>query len=119
MLIFVYGTLMRGQSRAAALADQRFVSEVQTQPEYRLYVCGNYPGLVEHENGRSIHGELWSVNEECVERLDRIEAVDEGLYVRRSVRLMSPHDQSSVQTYLYAQPTNGLRDCGDRWITSV
>lgn len=119
VLIFVYGTLMRGQSRAAALGEQRFVSEAQTQAGYRLFDCGSYPGLVQDEDGRSIYGEFWSVDADCLERLDRIEAVDEGLYERRSVRLLSPHDQSNVQTYLYAQPTNGLRDCGDRWITPV
>lgn len=115
ILIFVYGTLKRDGSRSAALRDQQFIAEVQTLPRYRLYDCGSYPGLVEADDGLSIHGELWSVNPECVVRLDRIEAVEEGLYERRAVRLLNPHDEADVQTYFYRQSIDGLPNCGERW----
>ncbi len=115
MLIFVYGTLMRGECRGGVLSGQAFVGEARTVAAYQLFDCGSYPGLVEADDGRRIEGELWSVDGACVQLLDRIEAVDEGLYVRKIVRLASPHAGDNVQTYLYAQSTHGLRDSGVRW----
>lgn len=119
LLIFVYGTLMRGGCRAGVLNEQLFLGEARTLESYRIYDCGSYPGLVEAEDGRSIEGELWSIDAECAQRLDLIEAVDEGLYVRKRVRLASPHESEEVQTYLYAQSIEGLRDCGVRWTNAV
>lgn len=118
-LIFVYGTLMRGECRAHVLRPQTFLGEARTVAAYRLYDCGSYPGLIEAQDGLRIHGELWSVDARCIRRLDRIEAVDEGLYERTTVQLDHPSTDQVVQAYLYAQSVKGLRDCGERWINAV
>ncbi len=119
MLIFVYGTLMRDGCRAGVMTEQQFIGAARTAAAYRLYDCGSYPGLIKADDGLSIEGELWSVDAACLRRLDQIEAVDEGLYSRETVRLMSPHENETVQAYLYAQSVEGLRDCGVRWNRSV
>ena len=67
MFLFVYGTLKRGQPRHRYLAGQTFVASAVTRPIYRLFNVGDYPALVRHSEGRSIEGELWRVDEGCLD----------------------------------------------------
>jgi gamma-glutamylcyclotransferase (GGCT)/AIG2-like uncharacterized protein YtfP len=113
--LFVYGTLKRGYSRSTALQGEAFLGTVKTQALYRMYNCGNYPGLVESPDGLSIEGELWEVSSECLKRLDEIEGVGIKLYQRKKVFLKAPHDRELVETYLYLRSTQGMPDCGTRW----
>ncbi len=113
--LFVYGTLKRGFSRSAALQGERFWGPAQTQPRYRLYNVGNFPGLVEAPDGLCIEGELWDISPECFKRLDEIEGLGIGLYKRAKVSLLAPYHREDVETYLYNQSLTGLADCGVRW----
>ncbi len=70
--------------------------------------------MVDHD-GAAIEGEVWDVDASCLETLDEVEGVDEGLYRRTVVELESPFDAMRVETYLYARSTFGLKDCGSRW----
>src|SRR5262249_54526063 len=75
-VIFVYGTLKSGQQSHELLAGQAFVGAARTVPIYRLYGLGWHPGLmVDRSAGLSIHGELWSVDEKTLQRLDEYEGV--------------------------------------------
>ncbi len=114
-LIFVYGTLMRGDCRHSALSGQEFFGEARTVASYRMYDVGTYPALIEDAHGLEIEGEVWRVDSACRARLDAVEGVDEGLYARRPIRLQPPFDASSVEAYFYRHSTSGLRDCGARW----
>ena len=118
--IFVYGTLKRGLCRAHFLAGQHFWGEARTLPRYRMYDCGTYPGLKRSaDDGLSIIGELWQVDDECLARLDREEGVAEGLYVRRTIELEPPASQSlpgsPIEAYFYVPGIAGYPDCGDCW----
>lgn len=119
MKLFVYGTLKRGFSRNAHLRAQQFMGEARTTAIYRLVDCGSYPGLVPASpalvDGRSIEGEVWQVDADCLAKLDKVEAVDEGLYRRERVELEAPFDATTVETYFYNRSISGLRDCGTRW----
>ncbi len=115
MHLFVYGTLKRGQPRHHFLAAQTFVAVAVTRPLYRMFNVGDYPALVRHSSGRSIEGELWDVDDDCVPTLDRVEGSDAGLYLRQPVELLPPHESLVAVTYLYQQSVAGLADCGTRW----
>lgn len=117
--IFVYGTLKRGYERAFVLQGQRLLGEAATRPRYRIFDCGEYPGLVDAEQGVSIHGELWSVDSACLRRLDEVEGVAYRLYERREVQLLEPYADAPVQAYFYLRSTNGLPDCGNCWPVSA
>lgn len=120
-LVFVYGTLMRGECRHGALAGQTYVGRATTQPHYRLYNCGSYPALVKvaDGSGHCIEGELWQVDHACLQQLDDIEGVDEGLYERGPVILEDlPVDQPAaalVEAYFYRQDVSSLEDLGTVW----
>ena len=116
-LLFVYGTLKRGDVRAYLLDNQTFIGEATTQPVYRLFNTGDYPALVEAAalgmTGRAIVGELWRVDALCLARLDEEEGVDEGLYRRVAIEMSEPGP--AVQGYVYMLSVDGMADCGDRW----
>jgi gamma-glutamylaminecyclotransferase len=117
--LFVYGSLKRGYERAFALDHQRLLGEATTMPQYRIFDCGEYPGLVEAEQGVSIHGELWGVDSECLRHLDEIEGVAFRLYERREICLLEPYAHDQVQAYFYLRSTVGLTDCGNCWPASI
>lgn len=114
--VFVYGTLKRGDCRHAALADQQFLGVARTQPGYRLYDLGSYPGLVEDESAtHCIDGEVYAVTPSCLHRLDTIEGVDEGLYERRTIQLMAGFDDAPVSSYFYLGSVHQAIDIGCCW----
>ena len=60
-VIFVYGSLKRGQTLHYLLRDLPFVGEAWTIAEYRLFHLGAYPGLVQSDSGISVQGELFPI----------------------------------------------------------
>jgi gamma-glutamylaminecyclotransferase len=114
-LLFVYGTLKRGEPRHRYLAGQTLIASVATVPAYRLFSVGDYPALVRRDNGHSIEGELWEVDEACLRVLDQVEGVEQGLYAREPIEVLPPHDGANVATYVYRLSVDGLPDCCTRW----
>ncbi len=121
-LVFVYGTLKRGGSNHARLADQRFLGPARTAPGFALYSMGEYPGLVaDPADLDGVHGELWAVDAPALARLDAFEGVDEGLYARVHIPLSAwpetvpasspPH----AWVYLYLRDLEGRPKLGDNW----
>ncbi|HCN78034.1 MAG TPA: gamma-glutamylcyclotransferase [Verrucomicrobiales bacterium] len=116
MLVFVYGTLKRGKSNHAFLDGQKFAGLAVTRAVYRMYDAGGYPGLVyDVENGCPIRGEVWDVDEACLERLDVLENVAGGDYQREKIALEPPFDGLDVQGYRWLLRLTGLRDAGQSW----
>jgi gamma-glutamylcyclotransferase (GGCT)/AIG2-like uncharacterized protein YtfP len=114
--IFVYGTLKRGGSNHSCLEGQRFAGEAGTEPSFRLYDLGGYPGMVPApENGLSIEGELWEIDSSCLARLDDLEDTAAGLYSRVAIRLLPPHDSREAETYVYRRSVAGRPDLGTRF----
>ena len=115
MKLFIYGTLKRGHSRAGAMNGQRFLGNVQTAPQYRMFACGEYPGLFEADNGVSIEGELWDVDQACLDVLDELEGTSINLFRRASVELQPTHENDQAVAYFYRRNTARLSDCGSYW----
>jgi gamma-glutamylaminecyclotransferase len=107
-LVFVYGTLKRGGSNHSFLAGQTFCGAARTVKGFRLVNLGDYPGMVaDAEDRDGVAGEVWSVDEGCLTRLDQLEGIDEGLYVRAPIALQPPFANDEVLTYFYALGTTG------------
>ena len=85
MLLFVYGTLRRGEANHAHLDDARFVRTACTEPRYELVDLGGYPALLE-DGSTAVIGELYEIDSSRLERLDAFEDVP-TLYQRKSIRL--------------------------------
>ncbi|QSW99929.1 gamma-glutamylcyclotransferase family protein [Haloterrigena alkaliphila] len=114
MLVFVYGTLTDPDQVAALLesgpGEYAFAGPATLEGLHR--VEGEYPTLAP---GGSVEGRLLAVDDAALERLDRYEGVDRGLYVRVAVPRV---DGASVQTYvgdparLGAEVSRGWPDAG-------
>ena len=93
--VFVYGTLLAGESNHRYLTSARLVSEAKTEAAFRLYDLGPYPGLVA-VGGHAVFGEVYEVDEPTLATLDRLEG-HPRFYVRKSIVLASG---DAVETYL-------------------
>jgi gamma-glutamylaminecyclotransferase len=115
-LVFVYGTLKRGGTNHHYIAGQQFVAEARTEPRFRLYELEGFPGMiVDPENGLSVQGEIWAVDDTALALLDELEGIDLGIYARQPIPLLPPHHTLAVEGYLYLRPIVGRRDLGGFW----
>ena len=85
-----------------------------------MYDYGGFPAVVPViENGISIEGELWEISEDCLDAIDVLECVAEGLYERAETQLLPPNDQfGDVILYQYLRDVSELPDVGTGWSTS-
>ncbi len=114
-LLFVYGTLKRGQRNNGFLAGQEFRGAAQTLPRYHLVNNGAHPCLVEDlDQGVAVQGEIWCVDEDTLARLDEFEEVPR-LFDRRTIDLTGI--SAPVFAYFYQGDTAGMKNCGDCWPT--
>ena len=103
--LFVYGTLMSGQTRFNQL--QPFIDSIENATiEGQLHHLGSYPGL-KHGEG-TVHGELMEMSdvESCLERMDGIEGFlgfghTNSLYQRTIVQVQTDTEMRWAWTYVY------------------
>jgi len=114
--VFVYGTLKRGGENHHYLAYQQFLGAARTTAGYTLFSLGDYPGMVRAAaDTAGVTGELWAVDAACLQQLDLLEGVNEGLYERGSIKLAAPSDEQPVETYLYLGSITGRKAIGSAW----
>lgn len=106
-LLFVYGTLKQGLCRHSFLGSSPYMGLGKSLPVYRMFDLGDYPGLVRHDAGNRIDGEVYEVDDVALARLDVVEGVDQGFYQRGLIELESPWDDRDVMTYFYLKSTVG------------
>jgi len=103
MLLFVYGTLMRGMRNHAMMKYGKGDStHGRASVQGTLYHLGGFPGLRLEGTGL-VYGELWRVTDESIPEFDRFEGVPH-LYTREVV-IATPLDselQVYANTYVYA-----------------
>lgn len=114
-LVFVYGSLKRDYTLHYLLRGQVSVGDVVTQPLYRIFDLGTYPGLIEWPEGLAVHGEIYQVDADCLAQLDEAEGVAERLYVRRRILLQNPFEGKEIHAWFWLGSVAGLRDCGTAW----
>lgn len=111
-VLFVYGTLKRGERNHRLLADQRFLGPATTAPRYRVIDLGPYPGLIRTGSaGLAVRGELFAVSECCLAELDDFEGVP-GPFVRELIEIDGRGD---VWAYFMNTPVPDGAKTGDRW----
>lgn len=104
-VVFVYGTLMKGQSNHHRyLANSSYIGDA-TLSSYDIYDLGHYPGIVEGE-GR-VYGELYEINSDDLKQMDILE--DEGdLYLRKLVQVSLDNGECrDAWCYIYHHSIDG------------
>jgi gamma-glutamylcyclotransferase (GGCT)/AIG2-like uncharacterized protein YtfP len=100
LLLFVYGTLKRGEKNHHAMEDAIYLGDIQTSPDYLLVDLGPYPGMVEkQQEGFSVQGELFEIPYKLKIELDKIEDAP-FLF---NLELITLADGSKAFAYLYKQ----------------
>jgi gamma-glutamylcyclotransferase (GGCT)/AIG2-like uncharacterized protein YtfP len=72
MKVFVYGTLLQGESNHRLLADAECLGKWAMPPRFTLYDIGPYPILCTHGQ-QSVTGEVYRINGAILARLDELE----------------------------------------------
>jgi len=72
-LIFVYGTLKKGECNHHVLEQSECLGLFETEPNYQLYDHDDYPGLAHGSN--SINGEIYRIDDKTLSQLDVLEDV--------------------------------------------
>lgn len=72
-VVFVYGTLKKGYGNHHLLSRSKFLDTAVTRGV--LHDLGAFPAARTNDSGGQIHGELYSVDDETLARLDRLEGI--------------------------------------------
>ena len=72
-LVFVYGTLRKDQSNQHYLKQCECLGRFDTPEEYALFDLVAYPAMIFGK--KSVVGEVYIINDEILESLDRLEDV--------------------------------------------
>lgn len=96
-LVFVYGTLRRGEANQHLLRAARCLGRHKTEPRYTMFSLGAWPAITDGGN-TAIVGDVFRVDTPTVAMLDEFEN-HPNEYVRR--RIETPFGNAWV--YIYRQ----------------
>lgn len=100
--IFVYGTLRKGQLRHDVLEESKFIGYGKLKG-YNMYCLGGFPGII--EGSGTVFGEVYQVERRILDKIDFIEGVDYGFYIRKSVTVELESDEKiKAFTYIFNRP---------------
>lgn len=99
-LIFVYGTLISGNSNHGHyLGESRYLGE-EILEGYDLYDLGNYPGIRSSRTG-SVRGEVYYVTDETLQRINVLEGEGSLYSLKRETVEMDGNSVPNVGVYVY------------------
>jgi len=99
--LFVYGTLKKQFSNHHYLRGAQYLGKGRTLHKYGMYVNG-IPYVIKDQPTSFIYGELYQVEAEQLERIDRLEGHPEW-YCREQVQIVDTCKQQ-VTAWLYFFP---------------
>ncbi len=94
-LLFVYGTLLRGERNHPKMATSKFLGETATSNGLELRDLDRYPGMVKAGRG-CVQGELYEIDPPVLAELDELEGHPNHFW-RTTISLA---DGRKVQAYL-------------------
>jgi len=107
--VFVYGTLKKNFPNSRLLKDAEFRGEAKTLKKFRMYTNGYFPMIVpDSEHGTFISGEVYSVDEHELARLDMLEGCPE-MYYRSAVSVEDADGyRHTAYVYIWGRPVGDL-----------
>ena len=83
--LFVYGTLRKGEVRSYDLKNLELLKTIKVPG--KLYKTDfDYPAAVFDPNSSNfIHGELYNLTTEDLKKIDKVEMIDEGFFIRSNI----------------------------------
>jgi gamma-glutamylcyclotransferase (GGCT)/AIG2-like uncharacterized protein YtfP len=106
VLVFVYGTLMRGAANHGVLVrlGARCEGEARTREPRTLVDLGPYPALLpaDERDRTPVEGELYRVDEAAIGELDAFEGCP-TLYRREAIAVVAGRAEREAETYVLAR----------------
>ena len=102
--VFVYGTLKKGFQYHHLIENSTFNGTAKTKEKYAMYQ-NDYPCVVKNEAVSFIYGEVYSVEDSTLEKLDLLEGHPDS-YCREQVQVMLDLDSLIMSAWLYFNPDN-------------
>jgi gamma-glutamylcyclotransferase (GGCT)/AIG2-like uncharacterized protein YtfP len=109
MQLFVYGTLMRGFSRANTLRNDQYLGNGFILGE--LYDIARFPGVIDGDD--KVYGELYEIADFTLKKTDSIEDYNENLpssslYIRKNCTVhLDTGEITTAFAYFYNKPVIG------------
>jgi gamma-glutamylcyclotransferase (GGCT)/AIG2-like uncharacterized protein YtfP len=104
-LLFVYGTLKRGEEnhRWLSVHHPRFLGEARIQGRLFRIKGESYPGAAPTRSRRYVRGELYELTrpDQSLKKLDKFEGTDEGLFIRKLADVWIGSRKMKAWTYFY------------------
>jgi gamma-glutamylcyclotransferase (GGCT)/AIG2-like uncharacterized protein YtfP len=104
-LLFVYGTLKRGEEnhRWLSVHHPRFLGEARIQGRLFRIKGESFPGAAPTRSRRYVRGELYELTQpdNALKKLDEFEGTDEGLFVRKLADVWIGSRKRKAWTYFY------------------
>lgn len=95
-LVFVYGTLRKGEHNAHVLGDSPYCGKASTAADYQMLHLGGFPAIIPAvDGGVSIVGEVYECDAQTMIDLDRLEGAPD-FYHRDVITLPDNGDQVCV-----------------------
>lgn len=98
MLLFLYGTLMKGMNNSEMIRHEKCLGRGITKHQYSLHVSGSVPFLHDDEKLYQVSGEVYEIGTEILETLDILEANGEW-YERKNVDILMGAKIVKCQAY--------------------
>tara|TARA_B110000014_G_scaffold183220_1_gene132319 strand:+ start:87 stop:461 length:375 start_codon:yes stop_codon:yes gene_type:complete len=100
MYLFVYGTLIKGESNHKTLGNSKLIGDAFTKG--RLFDIGDYPALIP-EGDNDIKGEIYEVNHKTLIQCDLLEGYEvenpNSLYIRKIIAVKI--NNKVIRSYIY------------------
>ena len=97
-LLFVYGTLMSGQSAHEILNESTYRGKYVLK-DYAMFDLGSFPAI-KSKTGETVIGEVYVISKDLIPDLDRYEG-EGSLYSRQQVEVTSDKEKITVYAYVY------------------
>lgn len=101
--VFVYGTLKSGEGNHHLLKKVARFQGNETLNGYVMIHLGGFPAIIKYNPQWNVHGEVWDVTADTLARLDILEGVGHGMYIKATCEL--PY---SGKSFVYVMPETRL-----------
>ena len=90
---------------------RRRVRQYDARSDVRWFLVAKDP-----KDQAGVVGEVWSIDDDALKRLDHFEGVHEGLYRREPLPLQPPYADRAIDAYVSVLPITGRREVGSEWV---
>lgn len=108
--IFCYGTLKKGYWNNILLEKAQFIGNAKTVNHYTMYSNGSFPyvSYIEDEVSYPIHGEVYNVTPEELERVDILEG-HPSFYTRKPVLVELESGEQLIAEIYFNNKPHGIK----------